>query len=111
MDAALRQPGEAGHEVVLDAMHARTQTAQVVCLKAFRARRRRIEWDGVAPLYSRRFAVTVRNTRELSLLCEKHRLEPEALGLVVSQVEWSPGGVSASPVRIPSRLLCVYFSA
>jgi hypothetical protein len=98
------------HEVALKLMHARTQQ-QVVCLQTYCSRRTRIDWDGVAPLYSRRFAVTIRNTRELSLLCEEHRLDPDALGLVVSDIEWNVRDVIAYPVRIPSRLLSVYFSA
>jgi hypothetical protein len=87
---------------------------KVVHLEAYRARRarrpQRLEWDGSAALYSRRFGVTIRDTRELVLLCEKHHLEPDALGLVEADAEWG-SNEERGPVRIPSRLLCVYFSA
>jgi hypothetical protein len=91
-------------------------TNKIVHLEAYRARRcrkaRPLEWDGSAVLYSLRFRVTVRNTRELVLLCEKHHLEPDALGLVQTDAEWWSSNVEHGyPVRIPSRLLCVYFSA
>jgi hypothetical protein len=97
-------------------MPAPTPTNKVVHLEAYRARRHRatrpLEWDGSAALYSRRFRVTIRNTRELVLLCEKHHLEPDALGLVQTDAEWwSSNEERGYPVRIPSRLLCVYFSA
>jgi hypothetical protein len=86
---------------------------KVVHLEAYRARRarrlQRLEWDGSAALYSRRFGVTIRDTRELVLLCEKHHLEPDALGLIRGDAEWSSDEDHGYPVSIPPRVLSVYF--